>query len=260
MAVRVGSFCFVSCTLGSSFLSNTYRAFLGVCTSPLTNYIPSLTPDFPANSIDQAEGGRPRPLIQAAHKENPLYYHAATTPPWRGGLLQTSISIFISTKMGSKPLIVSPRGLFHSICMVLFDMGAAEIPLCANIFWLIGWRGGRNVYGGDGEVAAIYCGFTVLFFGCSEGRLILPCVHNEAIPPAPVSICFGRLDFGTCLTVLESQILFTISNTYKASWYKHVGGSMAESVRGACLSRGRDKGALYVGEERGIQGDVRRWR
>lgn len=70
MADRVGSFCFVSCILGSFFLGNTSRAFLGVCTGPLTQ-LPSLTPDFPANSIDQAEGGRPRPLIQAAHKRAP---------------------------------------------------------------------------------------------------------------------------------------------------------------------------------------------
>lgn len=99
MADRVGSFCFVSCILGSFFLGNTSRAFLGVCTGPLTQ-LPSLTPDFPANSIDQAEGGRPRPLIQAAHKRAPSITMLPHHRCGGGGILYTSIFHFHSDKNG----------------------------------------------------------------------------------------------------------------------------------------------------------------
>lgn len=108
------------------------------------------------------------------------------------------------------------------------------------------------MYGGEGGGYLLW--FYPLGFLAVQREAYSTLCSQRGHSPAPVSICFGRLKFGTCLAVSESQILFTISNTYKASWYRHLGGSMAEGVRIVCLSQERDEGVLYVGGGKGDKG------
>jgi hypothetical protein len=115
-------------------------------------------------------------------------------------------------------------------------------------------RGAERVGGGGGYLLW----FTVLLFGCSEGRLILFRVQNDATPLLP-SLCSGRLDFGTCLAISESRILLTISNTYiQASWYQHVGGSrtggeriayLGDATKGCISLRNGEGRTMYVDGE-----------